>query len=119
MERMENLAKKYNISLIILFGSQAKGDTHSHSDTDVAFLPEKDISTEDELNLIGELGGILKSDIDSVNLKKASPLILYHVFKYGKPLYEKERGLFSEYLAQSYRMYEEALPLYEARLALL
>ena len=41
---IEEVAKKYDVSLIVLFGSQAKGNTHKHSDTDVAFLPNKNLS---------------------------------------------------------------------------
>ncbi|MEK7200980.1 MAG: nucleotidyltransferase domain-containing protein [Patescibacteria group bacterium] len=116
---IEEVAKKYDVSLIVLFGSQAKGNTHKHSDTDVAFLPNKNLSFLEESGLVGDIGQTLKTDVDAINIKKASPLILYNIFKYGKSLYEKDRGLFSEYFIKSLRLYEEATPLYKLRLALL
>ena len=38
---IEKLAKKYRLSMIVLFGSQVSGKTHPQSDFDFAFLSEK------------------------------------------------------------------------------
>jgi predicted nucleotidyltransferase len=38
---VEKLARKYRLSLVILFGSRVSGRTHPQSDVDFAFLPEK------------------------------------------------------------------------------
>ena len=49
-----NLANKYNLKLLVLFGSQATGQTHEDSDTDIAYflLPR---SLFDESKLIVDL----------------------------------------------------------------
>ena len=113
------MAEQYGLSLLVIFGSVARGDARPSSDADVAYLSENRLALMDESRLSIELSAITKKDIDLVNLKNASPLLAYHVFKDGIPVYEISSGLFNEYFVKSIRMYEEALPLFNAKMSLL
>jgi len=113
------LAEKFGISMLVIFGSVARGDTRLTSDADVAYFSENYMSLMDEARLSTELSAILKKDVDLVNLKKSSPLLAYHVFKDGVAVYEKTSGFFNEFFIKSIRIYQESLPLFRAKMALL
>lgn len=116
---IHELCKKYGISLLVLFGSKARGDSRLSSDADVAYLSDAPLSLMDEARLVGELSAAMQRPVDLVNIALASPLLEYNIFKDGKPLYEKDRGLFEDYLARSLRIYEETKPLFQLKRALL
>lgn len=90
-EKIEEIAKKYELRLILLFGSQVNGRIKADSDFDVAYLPEKTLDTEKALDLNSDLVDIFESDrVDQVNIKKASPLLLYEISKNSQMLFGKE-----------------------------
>lgn len=110
------LAKKYDLTLVVLFGSQATGQTHRESDVDVAYMSEEKLSFDDEALLNTDLTGIFQNDkVSLVNLKTASPLLLKQIVTNAVVLYEKEPHLFVEMFLYALRMYEEAEPLFELR----
>ncbi len=119
MDTIEKLVTHYNISLLVLFGSRARGDFRPSSDADVAYLSLTPLTLLEESTLSVELAPILGATIDLVNIRKSSPLLLYKVFKDGRVLYEKEKGYFNLSLVRAYRNYEDSKPLYRAKEELL
>jgi hypothetical protein len=95
---MEEIRRKYNLSLILLHGSQVTGKLHSESDMDIAVV-RKDMSNElDLLGLIFDLAKELNDKkIDIVDITNANPLLFFAVMKNSKLLsgevrdYEKMR----------------------------
>ncbi len=85
------IAKKYNIKLIILFGSAAENRQHKESDVDIAIVPSKTISLVQELKLRRELFKIFKKEIDLVQIQHASPLLLGQIATKGKLLYGNKK----------------------------
>ncbi|MEK7586699.1 MAG: nucleotidyltransferase domain-containing protein [Patescibacteria group bacterium] len=114
-----NLANKYNLKLLVLFGSQATGQTHKDSDTDIAYFSFAPLSLFDESKLIVDLQEIVKNNVDLVDLRRANPLLKNQIFQNGKALFESTNGLFVDSYLQARRSYDEHLPLYQAKLALL
>jgi len=85
------LLEKYNIKLIYIFGSYAKGKNDKNSDLDIAVLLEKGYNPLDKLSLIGDFIDIFKrNDIDLVILNDANPVLEHQVIKYGKLVYMKD-----------------------------
>ena len=114
--RIETLAEKYDLSLLLLFGSQATGKTHKESDVDVAYLSSEKIAFEEEVNIDTDLIEIFKNnEVQLVNIKKASPLLLKKIVEGCIILYEKDRSIFTDLILHSKRMYEEAGPLFDLR----
>lgn len=114
--KINEIAKRYNLSLVVLFGSQASGFTHGESDADVAFLSENKISFEDEVLLNTDLTEVFKNDkVSTVNFRKAPPLLLKQIVQNAKVLYEKTPHLFDDMLLYALRTYEEAEPLFRLR----
>lgn len=110
--KIEEIAKEFNLKLILLFGSQVNRQTHPETDVDLAFLPENDFSFDDEIMLNSKLSGLFrdKKIIDSVNLKKANPFLKQEIAKNPLLLYGKEEDLF-EFKAQAFRSYVDHLSL--------
>lgn len=75
--------------MLILFGSQAKNNTHQESDVDLLFVREKALKSNEETEIYNELYQVFKNKIDLINLKNASPLLLGEIAKNGKLLYGK------------------------------
>lgn len=87
-DEIEAIAKKFNLKLLILFGSYAKGLNHENSDIDLAFESYEVLSYDEEMKLLLNLSLYFRTEkVDLVNIKKADPLLLYQIAKYGKPLY--------------------------------
>lgn len=118
--KVAEIARKYNLSLVLLFGSQATGKTHKGSDYDIAYLSEAPLSLEDESKLVVDLIEIFRSEaIDLVSVRGASPLLLHEIVHTGEVLFERTPSLFTSLYIYALRIYEEAQPLFELRSAFL
>jgi predicted nucleotidyltransferase len=114
--KIQEIAEKYGLSLVVLFGSQATGQTHKESDIDVAYQSDQKISFDEEIQIDADLIELFKNnDVQLVNVKKASPLFLKKIVENAIVLYEKNRGIFTDLLLYSLRMYEEAGVLFDLR----
>lgn len=114
--KIAEIAKRHNLLLVVLFGSQATGFTHKESDVDVAFLSDGKISFEDETSLNADLIEVFKNDnISTVDFRKAPPLLLRQIVGDAKVLYEKAPHTFDEIFLYALRTYEEAGPLFKLR----
>ena len=108
------LAKNYNLSLVVLFGSQASGKTHKESDVDVAYLSLAKLSFDDEARLNADLTEVFRNDaVSLVNFKTAPPLLLKQIVTNAQVLYERESHLFTEMLLYSLRAYDDAKGIFD------
>jgi len=115
-EKVKEIAQKYGLSFVALFGSQATGKTHQKSDIDIAYLSKNDLGLERESNLIFDLSAIFRNEnIDLLNLKNAKPLLYYGVFKNCRVIFEKTPLIFQTLRAYAFKKYIETKPLYEER----
>ncbi|MFQ5661823.1 MAG: nucleotidyltransferase domain-containing protein [Candidatus Paceibacteria bacterium] len=118
-EKIEQIAQKYSLELVLLFGSQITGKTHKESDYDIGYLSKKNLDIGDEGNLIIDLLPIVeKRDeriINLVNIKKASPLLLYAITTQAQVLYEKSSISFAKLRAYGFKKYIEMKPMYKER----
>lgn len=86
------LAEKYNLKLVVLFGSQASGRTHKNSDIDIAVLGE---GVVDMSSLTIDFYSLFnRDDVEVVDIGSASPTMMYVIVRDGKLLYENESGVF-------------------------
>ena|SRR3989344_1962909 len=116
--KIKEIAEKYHLKLVLLFGSRATGKTHKESDFDVAYLPEKNLSFDEENYLNFEFTNIFQHDrVDTVDMRKASPLLLYAIFQNPVILFAEDELSFSFYRAYVFKKYIEAKPIYEEKFA--
>lgn len=116
-KKIKNIAKNYNLKLVLLFGSQvSQAFLNKESDFDVAYLPKKKIDFQGEYHLNYEFTKVFKSDrVDTVDLGKAPPLLFYAIFQNCQILYEEEALLFPGLRAYAFKKYIESKPLYEEK----
>lgn len=115
-KQIAEIAKKHDLTLVVLFGSQATGHTHKESDVDVAYMSDKKLSFHDEVLLNTDLTEAFRNDkVSLVNLKTAPPLLLKQIVANAVVLYEKTSHLFTEIFLYAMRTYEEAKPLFKLR----
>lgn len=110
------LAKKHNLSLFLLFGSQASGKTHPKSDVDFGFLAPKRLSPKEIAKMQFELSEKLKiKDLEIVDLKEAPPLLLKNIARDSILLYQSEPELFARFKIYGIKIFMETKKLLRLR----
>ena len=113
---LASTANKYSIDLFVLFGSQATGQANRKSDIDIAYHAQKNLTLEQESQLVVDLARVFKNEnIDLVNITFAPPLLRYAIFKDGLPLFEQNPLTFASFSAYAFKQYIETKQLYNAR----
>lgn len=115
---VEKLAIENGLSLVLLFGSQARGTIHQNSDFDIAVVGERIYSPGDIAQLSFLFSQVLKIkdiSIEIVDLKSAPPLLLKEIAQGAVLLYEKEPHLFAKFKIYALKRYFEAKPLLKIR----
>lgn len=108
---IKKIAQKYQLELLLLFGSQISERISKESDYDIAYLSKKDLTVDEEINLNYDLMDIFNSDkIDLVNLKKANPLLTFEIAKQCQVIFGDKKILL-EFKTSSFKKYIEHLPL--------
>lgn len=107
-KRLENLCQKYNIQLIILHGSYARGNARGKSDIDIGILSREKFDLNNQLNILNDFGEVFGDKFDPVFLNGAEPLISYQVAIHGKPLFEETEGIFQRFRIQAVARYMDS-----------
>jgi len=113
-KEIKEIAKKYKIDLIVLFGSLAKGNERSESDADIGISRNKSFELEEDLQLRQDLQQIFKREIDIVEIKRASPLLLGEIAKNSRLLYGK-KDKFTEMKILAMKKYIDFKPYFKLR----
>lgn len=105
--KLINLAKQFNLKLLILFGSRAKKTYSSNSDWDFAYLATNNFTLKNEMNLFNKLMKILNFEkIDLINLRNPKNyLVVKNIFFEGILIFESEKRLFKEMKYNSWISY--------------
>lgn len=97
------------LSLLVLFGSRARGDTWRDSDWDFAYLADGAV---DRLALMAALAEIVANDrVDLVDLRHAGGLVRFRVARDGRLVYEAEPGAFDRFRFATARFWFDAEPV--------
>ncbi len=112
---IERVAKKYHLSLVLLFGSRVSGKIHKHSDYDIAVLGNKPLDLMEEGKIICDFFPIFRTqEVDLVDLKKAPPLLMKKIFDENEILFCKDLEIYYKYQTYSLKKFIEARQLFEA-----
>ncbi|MBU4257407.1 nucleotidyltransferase domain-containing protein [Patescibacteria group bacterium] len=109
---IKKIAKKFNLNLIIIFGSFVSGKMREDSDIDIAVSSSEKISFKDELSIIRKLTGIFKRDADLVIINKANPLLLQQIDKNGIMIYGR-RTDYINFKLYVFHRYNDYLPYFK------
>jgi predicted nucleotidyltransferase len=94
-QTLSKIAKKYNLALILLFGSQAKGLARKDSDVDIAIKTNNKIDLDQELEIIYQLSKIFGQKIDLTIINRADPLLLAQISRAAILLAGSEKDFFN------------------------
>ena len=103
------------VSLCVLFGSQVTGQTHPHSDVDLAVWPTQTLSVAARLEWIVELETRLNQDVSLVIVSPdLDPVLQFEIARQGYLLFEAQIGLWDEKRLQLWYAYNDSLPFRRA-----
>jgi len=95
-EIISNIAQKYNVDSVGLFGSRARGDYREDSDYDIFIIGN--LNLDKELALETELEVLLKESVDIINLSEDSDkMMLKNIVNDAEVLYSKNHSFESLY----------------------
>src|SRR3989344_266941 len=89
-EQLRAIGERFDLKLVLLYGSCAKGTQTKLSDFDIAVMGKKPLDFNDHIELYREFSGVfgdIKRDLDVQILDRKDPLFLYQVAKSSKLLY--------------------------------
>lgn len=116
-QQINKLSKKYQLQLVLLFGSVAKGKDRQDSDIDIAILCEKNISFKKYLELIGGFSKIFKKTVDLSNITETNPLLLQQISNECLLLYGNKND-FMRFKLYAFHRYNDYLPFFKMERAL-
>ena len=118
-QKIEELARNFNLRLLLFFGSRVKGKLHKESDYDIGYLSSRDLSFEEEGHLINKLIKILEvSDerlINLVNIRYATPFLLKEIFEEHQILFKEDGEIYDVYKIYSLKKYLDSRRLFDLR----
>lgn len=103
------------ISLCVLFGSQATGKTHPHSDVDLAVWTTESSTSAQKLQWVVNLERLLNKDISLVIVSPdLDPVLDWEIVKNGRLLYQQEPELWMQERSRLWHAYNDSLPFRRA-----
>ncbi len=103
--QLQPIAEQFDLHLVVLFGSQVRGQTHVGSDVDVAIWMDRSLPVEERLELWGTLTRLFEAEVDLTTLNRAEPLLLFQVASTGQLLYERGEWAWEDFKSYGYRRY--------------
>jgi len=111
-KEIEKIVQKYNLKMILLFGSQVNGRAKPDSDVDIAYSAQKLLSTNEKIDLNNDLCDFFKKDIvDQVDIKNANPLLLYEISQNSKLIFGKKID-YIKFRTRAFRVYIDSESLF-------
>lgn len=117
-----NLAKKYGIKIVMVFGSVAKGKAREGSDIDLAILADKKFYEKyfsDFVYDLTEVENMEKKEIEVVPIGADNPLLLYNIFNDGVPIYIENEEEYQRLRGWARFIYEDNMRFFFGREELL
>jgi predicted nucleotidyltransferase len=113
--KLTQLCRDLNLSLVVLFGSQATGKTRVDSDIDIAVRSDKRVINPEYKFEVWEafLWFFHRADVDVIMLNHASSLLGYKVATTGQVLYESRPNVWRDFRLLAIKKHADAKKVYE------
>lgn len=110
--KIAEVAKRHNLALVVLFGSQATGHAHKKSDVDIGYVASREIDYRENYAITVELARVFKNpDVELVDIFNTAPDFKKQVADTGVVLYEADKSIFDSFKVHAFRIYIETKPL--------
>jgi len=111
--KIKKVVKKYDLKMVLLFGSRVSGRINFDSDVDIAYLSGRELSGKEIINLNCDFIDIFNCDkIDMVDLKRVNPFLRYEISRNSKLLFGNEID-YLKFKAFAFRSYIDHQPLFK------
>ena len=117
--KIKEIAQKYNLEMVLLFGSQVNGRTKPDSDIYIAYSAQKLLSTDEKIGLNNELCDLFHKDIvDQVDIRNANPLLLHEISTNSQLLFGKEID-YIKFRTRAFRVFIDSESLFKLKESLI
>ena len=115
VKKLTELAKEYQINLMILFGSYLTENYNENSDIDLAIqVDDINLIKTERLKILNQISALFNyHEIDLVLLNYADPLLKFNIACDGKLIYEKKSGLFNIFKVRAMSEHHDAKKFYQ------
>jgi len=111
-EKIKEIAQKYNLEMVLLFGSQVNGRAKPDSDVDIAYSVRKLLSVSEKIDLNNDLCNFFKKDIiDQIDIRSANPLLLHEISTNCKLLFGQEID-YIKFRTRAFRVFIDSASLF-------
>lgn len=115
-QKIKQIAEKYELDLVVLFGSQATGLANTKSDVDLAVAGSQAEVLDGLLKITSDFClTFSREDVEVVSLASAAPTLWQAVTRDGKLLYEKSPGYFWRWKVYAWKIWLETAWLRKIR----
>lgn len=111
-KKLSEIAKRYDLELMVQFGSTARGNAQSDSDVDIGILRKKPLTIRQELQLRHDLYEVFKREVDLTSLNMSPPLLLGRIAREGKRL-TGSRARFVAFIVYAMQRFIDFKPYFE------
>lgn len=103
------MAEEFGLKLLLLFGSQASGETHAESDFDFAYESGTELDYGQRAKLRIALANMVKrSNVEEVDIHEIGPFLLREIVRNHKLLFSREDAYENFYSYAVRRYLDEA-----------
>jgi predicted nucleotidyltransferase len=102
-------ALQRGLTLLVLFGSRARGDASAQADWDFGYLSDGSVNPLTVMAALAEAVG--SERLDLVDLARASGLLRYRAARDGVLVYEARPGIFDRFRFEAARFWYDAEPV--------
>ena len=114
IEQIKNVGRKYDLDFILLYGSQAKGQSITkETDVDLAIFKKSGVKSAEYLSIYLELNRLFGGqNLDLKTLAGVDPLLRFQIIKDGILLYVKNPTFYHEFYSFAYKDYHDSQSLF-------
>lgn len=121
-KKFNQLAEKFDLKLVVLYGSASSDQMTEASDIDIGILFNENKASENirDMSFLAKLENELSKifsgkvrEIDLSILNFASSLLKFQVARNGKLIYERDSGIFKRFQVQAMKENQDACKFYD------
>ena len=119
---IRDLAKKYRLKVVMVFGSAARRHTQAGSDIDLAILADKNFYEKHLSDFNYDLlqaEDIEKKEIEVIPIGNHNPILLFNIFNDGIPIYVQDEEKYHRLQSWARFSYEDNRRFFSGREKLL
>jgi predicted nucleotidyltransferase len=104
---LPEVCREFDLALVVLYGSRARGYARPDSDSDVGVMRRSGlVPAEQILDLAVKLADATGlPNVDLVDLRRAPPLLKHSAGTHGRALYEDEPGRFNLFKVYAWKLW--------------